>query len=96
MLKLSLKDNEIFTNLEIIHYEYESYVQILEYMEANNQYDEEFWTLWKKYMELYAIYETLKKSIHINIVLPVTGNNFHGHWEINFDEEEITIFDNNN
>ena len=93
MLKMSLKGNATFNELEIIHYEYDSYAQILESVEANNQYDEYFWDLWKKYMELHAIYETLKKVIHIDIVLPITGNDFYGHWEIDFDKEEITIFE---
>lgn len=93
MQKFSLKDNKIFNDLAIVYYECNSFMEIIDYYESTYNYNEEFWAAWRKYFEAYAAQETLKKMLHIDFVIPLMGKEFQGSWEVNFDNDEITIYD---
>ncbi len=91
MLKFSMKDNEIFMRLEIAHYEYESYSAIIEELELEGKYDDEFWKAWHQFIMSLGIYETIKRQLFIDFVYPKVGHKYN-RWEANFDNGELIIY----
>lgn len=94
MLKITeLSENDLFTNLEVVHYEYESYLNILEDLKKKG-YNDEYWTTWKDYIRVLGEYETLKEQLRVTFVIPLVGDGFDGNWEANFETGEIYIVGN--
>ena len=95
MFKIQMKDVELFTNLEVVHYEFNSYLNILHDLKINSGYNEEYWDTWKEYIRILGEYETLKEQLRIDFIIPIVGDDFNGHWEANFDTGEVIIIPNN-
>ena len=95
MFKIQMKDVELFTNLEVVHYEFNSYLNILHDLKINSGYNEEYWDTWKEYIRILGEYETLKEQLRIDFIIPIVGDDFDGNWEANFDTGEIVIIPNN-
>ena len=95
MFKIEMKDVELFTNLEVVHYEFNSYLNILHDLKINSGYNEEYWDTWKEYIRILGEYETLKEQLRIDFIIPIVGDDFDGNWEANFDTGEIVIIPNN-
>lgn len=90
-----MKDVELFTNLEVVHYEFNSYLNILHDLKINSGYNEEYWNTWKEYIRVLGEYETLKEQLRIDFIIPIVGDDFNGNWEANFDTGEVIITPNN-
>ena len=90
-----MKDVELFTNLEVVHYEFNSYLNILHDLKINSGYNEEYWDTWKEYIRILGEYETLKEQLRIDFIIPIVGDDFNGNWEANFDTGEVIIIPNN-
>ncbi len=95
MFKIQMKDVELFTNLEVVHYEFNSYLNILHDLKINSGYNEEYWDTWKEYIRILGEYETLKEQLRIDFIIPIVGDDFNGNWEANFDTGEVIIIPNN-
>lgn len=95
MFKIAMKDAELFAELEIAHYEFNSYANILNDMKnSDNGYNDEYWSTWKEYIKVLGEYETLKEKLRIQFVVPIVGEGYDGNWEANFDENMIYIYGN--
>ena len=94
MFKIQMKDVELFTNLEVVHYEFNSYLNILHDLKINSGYNEEYWDTWKEYIRILGEYETLKEKLRIQFIVPIVGEGYDGNWEANFDENMIYIYGN--
>ena len=94
MIKAKIENSDLLTNLEIAHYEFNSYVDILNEVKTHG-YNEEYWNIWNQYMQIYVEYETLKEELRTQIIVPIVGDNYPGGWEVNFDTQEIYITDEN-
>jgi hypothetical protein len=90
MLKIKIKNSTLLNDLEVSHYEYNSYISILNEIRTRG-YDEKYWDFWSQYMEAFAEYETLKEHLRVEIIIPIVGNNYNGNWEVNFETGEILI-----
>ena len=95
MFKIQMKDVELFTNLEVVHYEFNSYLNILHDLKINSGYNEEYWDTWKEYIRILGEYETLKEQLRIDFIIPIVGDDFNGNWEAKFDTGEEIIIQNN-
>lgn len=91
MFKISMKDVELFTNLEITHYEFNSYLNILTDIRNSKGYNEEYWNTWNDYIKVLVEYETLKEQLRIQFVVPIVGEDYNGSWEANFEEGVVYI-----
>lgn len=91
MLKFSMTDNEIFMKLEIAHYEYESYSQIIEELDFQGKHDDNYWSIWFQYITALGVYETYQKLLTVNFIYPKVGLEFD-RWEANYDNCELTIY----
>ena len=90
---IKIIDENLVIDLETSHHEYNSYLNMLENSKING-YDEEYWSLWKQFMEVRAEYDTLKEHIRVDYVIPAVGENYPGWWEIDFNKNEIIIHHN--
>ena len=91
---IQIDNKDLVADLEVSYYEYNSYVNMLKEAK-NNGYNSEYWSLWEQYMEVCSEYETLKEHIRAEYVVPAVGENYPGTWEVNFDNQEIYIYDEN-
>lgn len=97
MFKISMENVELFTQLEITHYEFNSYIDILADMRNNNtNYNENYWRIWKEYINILGEYETLKEKLRVEFIVPIVGEGYGGNWEANFDEGIVYIYEPNN
>ena len=94
MLKAKIENSDLLTRLEIAHYEFNSYLDILNDIKSRG-YDDEYWNMWKQYMSVLTEYETIKEELRVTIIVPIVGENYPGVWEAKFDTQEIYIYDEN-
>ena len=90
---IRVDDNDFIDELEVSHYEFNSYTNMLDYSKENG-YNDEYWDIWQQYMEVYVEYTTLKEKLRVNYIVPAVGENYPGWWEINFERKEIYIHKN--
>ncbi len=90
---IQIDNKDLVADLEVSHYEYNSYLNMLQEAKSNG-YNSEYWSLWGQYMEVCSEYETLKEHIRAEYVVPAVGENYPGWWEIDFDTCKITIHKN--
>ena len=90
MYKVNIADTDLFDDLEVAYYEYNSYFNIINTIK-NQGYDENYWDVWFQYMEVLVEYETLKERLRVEIIVPVVGEIFD-RWEVNFEEGVVYIY----
>ena len=90
MIIVQVDNENLVKNLEVSHYEYVSYNNMLESAKVNG-YNQEYWDLWSQYMEVCSEYETLKEHIRVEFIVPAVGEDYPGWWEIDFENKIITI-----
>lgn len=85
--------SELTSAIEVAQYDYNSYRDIIVYMLSSTNYDTDT-KAFKNYNELskkaYVAYETLKRQLQDEYIVPVCGNNIVN-WNLNFDSSEVTV-----
>lgn len=90
MLKIKIKNSTLLNDLEVSHYQYNNYINLLNEIRTRG-YDEKYWDFWTQYMAVFTEYETLKEHLRVEIIVPVVGDNYNGNWRVDFENGEILI-----
>ena len=93
MITVKITNNNLLADLEASHYEYTSYMDILNSAKING-YTQEYWSLWEQFMEVQSEYETFKEHLRVEFVVPAVGDNYNGIWEVDFDQGVVFIISN--
>ena len=85
-----IADKNFITNLKISCDEYNNYLNMLKQIKKNG-YNNEYWLLWKQFMDVCSEFNTLKEQLRVNYVVPIVGENHPGEWTVDFKTGDVFI-----